>query len=203
MPAPEEDLKPLDGRAARPSGRRTSRLAWVSLLFGVTALCPLTALAAVVTGVWARMQVRRSGGTLRGLTPALLGAALGCVGLGTLLVSALRGAALYREVTPLARQYFTLAGAGRVEETYDLFSPDYRRQCDRARHIARTKRLVYSEEFRSLRWGYRLSPFTYWPASDRLWLTYEVQFANLRLRYLFELVCTQSGWFIDDVRFAD
>lgn len=202
MPA---DVRQLTARKDAPRRARLSALALISPLAGLLSLYPLAypagGLVAVVTGWWARVSIRRSAGSLRGMTPALLGVALGCVGLGTTAVSIWRMVAVYREVTPLAKQVFASAAESQWDGTYELFAPAYRAQVALAAHAESVRRMFVGRgAFQGFRWSHPLSPGAGWPGLGSASVVYDAEFTNGEQRFVFKFVHTGSGWYIEEIR---
>jgi len=197
-PADERELVTGAGAGRR---RRLQPLAVVSLILGLLSMRPLAAIAAVLTGLWARRSVRRSEGQTWGRLIALVGVALGCIGLAIAAVSAHQMIALYRDVTPLAEQLVTMLDKDQWHETHDLFEPTYRVRVVANDHEKAMRRLIGGAEgFEGLRWAYRLDVKERSIGGERVRVAYDARFRAGRGRYLFDFIRTSAGWRIERVR---
>ena len=197
-PADEREL--VTGVAVRRR-RRLHPLAVVSLILGLLSMRPLAAIAAVLTGLWARRSIRRSEGRTWGRLIALVGVALGCIGLAITAISAHQMIALYRDVTPLAEQLMTMLDKDQWRETYDLFEPTYRDRVSVDDHEEAMRRLIGGAEgFEGLRWAYRLDVNERSVGGERVRVMYDGRFRAGRGRYLVDFIRTSAAWHIERVR---
>jgi len=174
------------GPDARP---RISRLAVASVVLGLMSMCPVAAVGALLTGIWARRGIRLSDGRVRGGALAALGIGLGILCIVVTILACVAYVPLYLELRPIVGDVIAMAETGRFAESYKLFSPAYRDAHTQRDHTRRLARLIANAgEYRGLRWAYRLTTDETDAATSVVRVTFDARFANITRRIRFEFV---------------
>ncbi len=192
-----------------------NNIAILAFLLGVASLLALIApillvipLVALVCGLVAWSQIRRSNGTQSGTALAVLGLLLALGTAGFVVVhkatQSMRTRADSRSIETLVRQMGEYVSGGRYGDAYALFSPAFRKRLDGPTFESRWRAMQqfagHSVVGMSSNGNFQFEPVA--DSDDLLALTKAVlrfQGVDEPSRYLVKLFKTSGRWYVEDV----